>query len=159
MRKNPSDRERRGANSLDDRFISYLYCFNELRDYFECHEYGESVWLDSGRPTLLKGLIQAAVCLYHLEGGNARGGWRMWNRAREYLKETDEYEGTDIHRLVQDIDDVWQHVPEAWRRESLTREQVQSLQLPTVQIQINNEELKQVVADWTIPSHAHEESD
>lgn len=143
---------------MDDRLISYLYCFNQLRDYFECHEYGESLWLDTGRPTLLKGLIQAAVCLYHLEGGNARGGWRMWNRARGYLKETSEYEGINIRQLVHDIDNVWQHVPEAWRRKSLTKEQVESLQLPTVKIHITNEELQGIVDNWTLPSASTDES-
>jgi uncharacterized protein len=136
---------------LEERLISYVYCFNELQDYFLCHEYGESLWLDSGRPTILKGLIQAAVCLYHLHGGNARGGWRMWNRARNYLIDTKHYEGIDVLQLIRDIDAVWRAVPQPWLRETLSLVQVESLQLPSVRIKILDPHLETVVQSWTLP--------
>ncbi|QSO52560.1 DUF309 domain-containing protein [Alicyclobacillus curvatus] len=136
---------------MEERLISYVYCFNELQDYFLCHEYGESLWLDSGRPTILKGLIQAAVCLYHLHGGNARGGWRMWNRARNYLRDTKQYEGIDVLQLIRDIDAVWRAVPQPWLRETLSLVQVESLQLPSVRIKILDPHLETVVQSWTLP--------
>lgn len=68
---------------MDERLLSYLYYFNCKSDYYECHEHGEALWLDSGRPVVLKGLIQAAVCLYHLYNGNVKGGYTMWLRATD----------------------------------------------------------------------------
>ncbi|QSO46190.1 DUF309 domain-containing protein [Alicyclobacillus mengziensis] len=136
---------------MEERLVSYIYCFNELEDYFLCHEYGESLWLDSGRPVMLKGLIQAAVCLYHLHGGNARGGWRMWSRARTYLSDTKNYQGIDIEQLITDIDEVWQHVPEQWRHETVSIAQVKSLQLPSVKIRYLDPQLETVVQSWTLP--------
>lgn len=121
---------------MEPRLLSFLYAFNVQKDYFECHEYGESLWLDSGRPVVLKGLIQAAVCLYHLYNGNVRGGWRMWQAGRQYLMDAGSiYEGIDMENLRQQIDKVFQHVPAEWRFETKSPQQVQALNLPQVKIQ------------------------
>lgn len=151
---------------MDARLISYLYCFNVQRDYFECHEYGEALWLDSGRPQVLKGLIQAAVCLYHLEGGNARGGWRMWNRARRYLldylhdvEEVEQVEQVDqvediehlnLTDLVRDIDNIWLHVPNSLHTKIVRPDEISQLHLPHATIQLKDFNLEQTVATWSL---------
>ncbi|MCL6516405.1 MAG: DUF309 domain-containing protein [Alicyclobacillus sp.] len=130
--------------------MTYLYCFNVTRDYFECHEYLESLWLDSGRPVVLKGLIQAAVCLYHLENGNVRGGWRMWQRAREYLAPYGPvYEAIDLHQLIRDIDAVFHRVPAAWRPLMVSPKQVEALGLPIVRVHLTDPAVSEALAHWS----------
>lgn len=146
---------------MDARLISYLYCFNVERDYFECHEYGESLWLDTGRPPVLKGLIQAAVCLYHLDSGNVRGGWRMWQRARRYLlnyvgeaaeNQSLDYAGIHFAKFVQDIDRLWLCVPTQWHTETVSRDEISHLQLPTVVLQLTDPNLAEKVVNWQLPN-------
>lgn len=133
----------------DDRMTSYLYCFNEQRDYFACHEYLESLWLDTGRPTVLKGLIQAAVCLYHLQGGNVRGGARMWRRARGYLlPHIPVYQMIDLRTLVEDIDAVFARVPAELEEQTVSAAQIAALHLPTVTVHIVDEEVRRILPTW-----------
>lgn len=149
MNEHPLDAALVDGELPDARFISYLYCFNVLRDYFECHEYAESLWLDTGRPVVLKGLIQAAVCLYHLHNGNVRGGWRMWQRARTYMApHCPVYEGIDLSVLTRDIDHVFDTVPSAWYSEIVPPERVQELAIPKVNVQIVDDRLARALAAW-----------
>ncbi|MCL6593765.1 MAG: DUF309 domain-containing protein [Alicyclobacillus sp.] len=137
---------------MDPRLLSYVYCFNVTRDYFACHEYGEWLWLESGRPLVLKGLIQAAVCLYHLYNGNLRGGWRMWQRARAYLATAGPvYEGLDLEQLRRDMDDVWAHVPPALRSGAVAPDEVTRWQLPRVCVRVINAAVQERLATWQLP--------
>jgi hypothetical protein len=135
---------------MDHRLISYLYFFNVKQDYYECHEYLESLWLDSGRPVVLKGLIQAAVCLYHLHNGNVKGGWNMWQRARRYIADAlPVYEGMDLEQLTRDIDEVFSRVPSDWYDKIVPEAAVKQLGLPTVCIRIVDRHIEEMLADWT----------
>ncbi|MBX5437220.1 MAG: DUF309 domain-containing protein [Alicyclobacillaceae bacterium] len=123
---------------LDDpRFIAFLYHFNVRQDYCECHECGEQLWLEHGRPSVWKGLIQTAVSMYHVRNGNVRGGWRMWQRAREYLRPyRPVYMGIDVDQLTADVDTWFERLPDAWRGAQVSPEDVDRLDLPAVQIRI-----------------------
>lgn len=57
------------------------------RQFFESHELWEQLWLEvDGRDRLFyKGLIQAAVALFHLNNGNAHGARKLLAGARRYL--------------------------------------------------------------------------
>jgi uncharacterized protein len=63
-------------------------CFNR-GDYFEAHEEWEKTWYgtEGEESRFLKGLIQVAVSLYHLESGNLKGARKVMGTALEYLKE------------------------------------------------------------------------
>jgi uncharacterized protein len=125
---------------VDERLIAYLYYFNVKQDYYECHEYGEHLWLEEGRPVVLKGLIQAAVCLYHLQNGNLKGGYSMWKRAKSYVNDyRPVYEGIDLDKLTKDIDSVFAAVPEHFFGQVVPSIQIQQLYLPTVMISLNPE--------------------
>jgi hypothetical protein len=127
---------------MDERLAAYVYEFNVRKDYYACHEYLESLWLDSGRPELMKGLIQAAVCLYHLYNGNVRGAWRMWTRGRPRLMAAeDKALGLDVARLVADLDRTFERIPPAWRRDMVQPQQVAQLGLPPVTIRVLDPEL------------------
>lgn len=60
--------------------------FNCCR-FFESHELWEQVWIEvKGRDRLFyKGLIQAAVALFHLNNGNVHGARKLLAGARRYL--------------------------------------------------------------------------
>lgn len=70
----------------DSRFLAYLIHFNRDRDYFECHEVMEELWLEEGRSSLLQGLLQAAVGLYHWDNGNRSGAIKLMRASLEKLE-------------------------------------------------------------------------
>jgi len=87
------------------QFVDFLYLFNHDGAFYECHEYGEDLWLEQGRPPFLKGLIQTAVSLYHLEGGNLAGARKLWRTASAYLAPyAPAHMGLDVQRLLEDMD-------------------------------------------------------
>jgi predicted metal-dependent hydrolase len=134
---------------VESRLLSYVYCFNVTRDYFLCHEYGESLWLDSGRPVVLKGLIQAAVCLYHLQNGNVRGGHAMWTRAKSYLSlALPAYEGIDLAALIHDIDAVFARVPAALYGRMVTPDAIERLALPVVSVRLTDPDDARALSVW-----------
>lgn len=57
-------------------------------EYFDSHEVWEELWLDEtgGDRLFYKGLIQAAVALYHLENGNATGSRKLLDSSAAYLQ-------------------------------------------------------------------------
>lgn len=129
--------------------MSYLFYFNVKKDYYECHEYGEHLWLESGRPVVLKGLIQAAVCLYHLGNGNVKGGYRMWLRAKAYLEPScPVYESINLRQLISDIDEVWRKVPNQWYGDIVAVDSIAKLQLPIVQVHITDPRISELLLDW-----------
>ncbi len=122
---------------MERRLMSYLYFFNVKRDYFECHEYGESLWLDTGRPVVLKGLIQAAVSIYHLQNGNVLGAYAMWQRAKTYLAPSfPRFEGLDLLQLAHDMDELFSYVPSTFYDRVVAPDVIAELHLPTVTIQV-----------------------
>jgi predicted metal-dependent hydrolase len=75
-------------------------------DYFEAHEEWEKAWYgregEEGR--FLKGLIQVAVSLYHLESGNLVGARKVMGTALDYLQEFPARRtGVDLEHLRQQI--------------------------------------------------------
>lgn len=55
--------------------------------FLECHEVLEQLWLESSgdRKLFLQGLIQIAVALHHLRGGNLRGARRLLEAGMEKI--------------------------------------------------------------------------
>ncbi|WP_274363592.1 DUF309 domain-containing protein [Paenibacillus thermotolerans] len=87
----------------DPLYVAFLYYFNVERDYFECHEVMEALWLEEGRDPLYQGLLQVAVGLYHHRGGNIDGGVKLLTAAIAKLEEREpELLGIRLDRLVQD---------------------------------------------------------
>ena len=135
---------------MDERLISYLYFFNTEQDYYACHEYGESLWLELGRPQVLKGFIQAAVCLYHLSNGNLRGATTMWNRAKGYLRDgLPSYQCIDTKSLIQDIDEIFSMVHSKFTANMVMPESIHQLQLPIVKINLLDESIHTLVHEYT----------
>jgi predicted metal-dependent hydrolase len=74
------------ANQYDPLYVAFLAYFNRERDYFECHEVMEQLWLEEGRDPLYQGLLQVAVGLYHHRNGNIDGGVKLLTAAIHKLE-------------------------------------------------------------------------
>ncbi|WP_068496699.1 DUF309 domain-containing protein [Paenibacillus kribbensis] len=72
--------------SYEPLYVTYLIYFNRDRDYFECHEVLEELWLKLDRDPVYKGLLQIAVGLFHFRNGNYRGGHMMLDSAVHRLE-------------------------------------------------------------------------
>lgn len=84
-------------------YLAYLVYFNRDRDYFECHEVLEELWLAQERDPLYKALLQVAVGLYHFRNGNVRGGTIMMDQAHSVLGTyPDDTLGIDLAKLVRE---------------------------------------------------------
>lgn len=69
----------------ESRYLAYISHFNGDRDYYECHEVMEELWLEEGRSPLLQGLLQASVGLYHWDNGNLSGAVKLMTAALDKL--------------------------------------------------------------------------
>lgn len=88
----------------DPLYIAYLIFFNRDRDYFECHEVLEELWLARNREPLYKGLLQVAVGLFHFRRGNIKGSHKMLQSAADKLQDyADDSLGINLGRLKDDI--------------------------------------------------------
>ncbi|CAH0117574.1 hypothetical protein PAE9249_00033 [Paenibacillus sp. CECT 9249] len=72
--------------TYDPLFVQFIVYFNVKRDYFECHEVMEELWLEEGRDLLYQGLLQVAVALYHHRNGNISGATKLFRGAVEKLE-------------------------------------------------------------------------
>ncbi|WP_025690861.1 DUF309 domain-containing protein [Paenibacillus zanthoxyli] len=87
-------------------YVAYLVYFNRDRDYFECHEVLEELWLSKDRDPLYKALLQIAVGLYHYRNGNTRGAIIMLEGAAAKLREYPEVTlGIHLGKLVREAED------------------------------------------------------
>lgn len=90
-------------NGYDILYVEFLYFFNIERDYFECHEVMEELWLEEGRNPLYQGLLQVAVGLYHYRNGNAGGAIKLFSQGIEKLEYYPPITlGVDLRRLIAD---------------------------------------------------------
>ncbi|MCH5583407.1 DUF309 domain-containing protein [Shimazuella sp. AN120528] len=65
----------------DRQYIIFLYTFNVLRDYYECHDLLEDLWLEEGREPFYQGLLQVAVSCHHRRNGNRAGAIKLMQSA------------------------------------------------------------------------------
>jgi predicted metal-dependent hydrolase len=66
-------------------YLLFLYYFNFKRDYYECHDVMEELWLEEQRDKFLQGMLQIAVGLYHYRWNNVRGSILLFEGAIEKL--------------------------------------------------------------------------
>nr|WP_138495554.1 DUF309 domain-containing protein [Paenibacillus pinistramenti] len=69
----------------DELYLAFLVYFNRDRDYFECHEVMEELWLSKDSDPLYKGLLQVAVGLFHVRDDNLAGSLKMLRSAASKL--------------------------------------------------------------------------
>lgn len=89
--------------AYDQLYVEYLYYFNVERDYFECHEVMEELWMEEGRNPLHQGLLQVAVGLYHHRNGNVGGAIKLFEQGIEKLEYYPRMSmGINLGKLVND---------------------------------------------------------
>ena len=69
------------GSKYDPLYVAFLWHFNGDRDYFECHELLEDLWLQENHDLLYQGLLQVAVGLYHHRNGNLGGAVKLLRQA------------------------------------------------------------------------------
>ena len=90
----------------DPRIEEGIRLFNE-QEFYECHDVFEDFWSELVGPekTFFHGLIHAAVCLFHFEGGNLGGARKMYGTCVAYLQTFEpEFCGVDVSRLLSDLE-------------------------------------------------------
>lgn len=89
----------------DMLYVEFLYYFNVERDYFECHEVMEELWMEEGRNPLHQGLLQIAVALYHHRNGNVGGAIKLFSQGIEKLEYYPKMTlGIDLSKLLADAE-------------------------------------------------------
>lgn len=90
----------------DARYLEGIRLFNR-QEFFACHDVLEDLWgetLDKDRE-FYQGLIHAAVCLFHFEGGNLSGARKMYESATRYLRPYgDTHMGLDLDTFLRDME-------------------------------------------------------
>lgn len=91
-------------------YVDFLYYFNVLHDFYECHEVLEELWLEEGRDRFYQGLLQVAVGWYHAHNLNRGGALKMWKAALEKLESIgkDQWMGIDLKQLIEETKEVIQ---------------------------------------------------
>ncbi len=67
-----------------EQYYAFFRKFN-AKEYYECHDLLEEIWLEDRSNKFLQGLLQLSVGLYHFESGNIKGARWMFANARKYL--------------------------------------------------------------------------
>ncbi|WP_438448622.1 DUF309 domain-containing protein [Gorillibacterium sp. sgz5001074] len=84
-------------------YVEFVYYFNVERDYFECHEVMEELWLEEGRSPVFQGLLQIAVGLYHYRNGNVSGSIKLFTQGIAKLENQPEIlYGIRVGKLVEE---------------------------------------------------------
>ena len=103
--------------ATDPKFVRFIVLFNRDRDYYECHDVMEELWLEEGRSRFWQGLLQVAVGLHHYGNGNFSGAAKLLRAALEKLNGyADAEAGIDVKRLREDATAVLAPL-EAWLAE------------------------------------------
>ena len=92
---------------IDPRFVKGLELFNE-KDYYECHEVIEDLWLQTPSTDkyrdLYKGVIQAAAAIYQFERGILSGAAGLFKTSVGYLESyRPKALGLDVDRLIREL--------------------------------------------------------
>ena len=93
---------------VDARFLKGLELFNQ-KEYFECHEVIEELWLETPSEDeyrdLYKGVIQAAAAIYQFDRGILSGALSLYETAVKYL---DLYRpsalGLNVKKLIDELE-------------------------------------------------------
>ena len=99
-------------------YVEFLINFNSLRDYFECHELLEEIWMEEYNLSIKKAyqaLIQFAVGFYHWRRNNNIGATKTFIKCLKNMELSKDalYElGLDYHSLVDQINTSLKEIEE-----------------------------------------------
>ncbi len=116
-------------------YLEGIEQFNK-RNYFQSHELWEELWVSEEEPnkTFYKGLIQAAVALYHYEKGNVHGAKKLLGGSQAYLAPyVPHYAGLDVERFLAEMGRCLAGVVDLQNRPS--PEERQSIKAPQIRLE------------------------
>lgn len=101
---------------MEARFPDQYYLFFEKfndREFYECHDLLEEIWMEDKTNKFLQGLLQMAVGIYHFECGNIKGARWMFANAQKYLSRyTPTHWDLDVTAVIAYIDTCLQALPD-----------------------------------------------
>lgn len=89
----------------DPRIDEGIRLFNR-QEFFACHDVFEDFWSELIGPEKIffQGMIHAAVCLFHFEGGNLSGARKMYSSFRLYVSDfSPQYCRIEVQQLMDDM--------------------------------------------------------
>jgi uncharacterized protein len=98
------------AGRLPDKVLEGIAAFN-AGDYFEAHELLEEAWMaEPGEiRDLYRGILQVAVCYFHIIQQNYTGAQKMYARSLKWLtKWQPDCRGVRVTELLRDAENVIQ---------------------------------------------------
>jgi predicted metal-dependent hydrolase len=122
-------------NPYDPRYLAGILFFN-ARDFFEAHEVWEDLWADShgDERRFYQGLIQAAVGLFHFEGGNLGGAVKLYRSSRDYMEPCGSpFLGLDVTAFWQEMERCFRPLLETTTPERSLRPVPE--QIPTITLE------------------------
>jgi predicted metal-dependent hydrolase len=94
-----------------EQYYLFFRKFND-RQFYECHDLLEEIWLEDKTNKFLQGLLQLAVGIYHFECGNIKGARWMFGNARKYLsKYTPKHWNLDVNQVIAYIETCLNALP------------------------------------------------
>ena len=96
---------------VDRLFHNGVAAFND-RQFYEAHEYWEEIWLDFKLQDALfiQGLIQLAVCYFHLFNKNHKGARSMLKKCLGKFERFDLVRGINVLELKSEIEIVQKYL-------------------------------------------------
>lgn len=97
-------------------FVQFLKEFNDINDYFECHELLEDYWKEVAprqKVHSLAALILLSTSMYHWRRGNFSGALKTMGGSIKRMKETSHssfFETINFHRLYQDATNAYNSI-------------------------------------------------
>lgn len=99
--------------SYPAQYLRFIELFNQ-KEYYECHDLLEEIWMEDKSNKFLQGLLQMAVGLYHFSGGNIKGARWMFGNSKKYLAPYAPcHWDLDVDTVLAYLDDCLAALPEA----------------------------------------------
>ncbi|MFY0544742.1 DUF309 domain-containing protein [Brevibacillus sp. H7] len=114
-----------------EQYYQFVDKFNE-REFYECHDLLEELWMEDKSNKFLQGLLQLSVGLYHFECGNIKGARWMFANARKYLtRYAPVHWDLDVNQVLAYLDSCLAALPDA---DSIPYDVAKAMQFPKLQI-------------------------
>lgn len=95
---------------MNEQWYRAIALFN-AQEFYTCHDVLEEIWhrAEPHERTFYQGVLQIAVGLYHLQGGNTWGAMALLGAGISNLRSFHpEYQGIDVSDLVERTYRIWQ---------------------------------------------------
>ncbi|MGE5702392.1 MAG: DUF309 domain-containing protein [Clostridia bacterium] len=115
------------AAQYPEQYYEFFRKFN-AREFYECHDLLEEIWMEEKSNKFLQGLLQLAVGIYHFECGNMKGARWMFGNAHKYLsKYTPVYWDVNVENVLSYIEECLAVLPDIDR---IPYQEVKSIPFP-----------------------------